>query len=164
SLLEKQADAGCQDVENVSLKPGDDVKLLNYNQRGSILEVLNNDEFIVQVGIMKVNVQRKDLQLIDEPKASEQTTIPTIRTKTQHVTTELDLRGERYEDALNRLEKYIDNVLIAGYSNVSIIHGKGTGALRKGVRQFAESHPNIATFRDGKAKEGGTGVTMIELR
>lgn len=163
-LLDKQADAETSVADKVPLKPGDDVKLLTYNQRGSILEALNNDEFIVQVGIMKVNVQRKDLQLIDQPKASEQTTIPTIRAKTQHVSTELDLRGERYEDALNRLEKYIDNVLIAGYSNVSIIHGKGTGALRKGVRQFAETHPNIATFRDGKANEGGTGVTMIELR
>ncbi len=73
------------------------------------------------------------------------------------------MRGERYEDALEQLEKYIDDALLAGYSSVSIIHGKGTGALRKGVNTVAKKHPRVASARPGKEGEGGSGVTVLEL-
>ncbi|HLS20282.1 MAG TPA: endonuclease MutS2 [Bacillota bacterium] len=164
TLTKKHQAPETLEMKKEPIKPGDDVKLLSVNQRGSVIEQLNDDEFVVQVGIMKVNVKRKDLQRIDDTKQTEQTPIPTVRSTSRHTSTELDLRGERYDEALNRLEKYIDSALLAGYSRVSIIHGKGTGALRKGVQQFAQSHPNIASYRDGKANEGGTGVTIIELQ
>src|SRR5699024_12345921 len=76
---------------------------------------------------------------------------------------ELDLRGERYEDAMARLEKYIDDALLQSYPRVTIIHGKGTGALRKGVEQFIQTHPHIKSHRLGAHNEGGSGVTVIEL-
>lgn len=62
------------------------------------------------------------------------------------------------------MEKYIDDSLLAGYPRVSIIHGKGTGALRKGVQDFVKNHPNIASSRPGANGEGGSGVTVIEFR
>lgn len=146
------------------LQPGDDIKLLTVNQMGTVLEKISTDEYMVQVGMMRVSVKRKDLELLTTRKQEKQTPVPTIRSSSYHVKPELDLRGERYEDALHALEKYIDDALLAGHANVSIIHGKGTGALRQGVQQFAREHPSISTYRDGKANEGGSGVTIIQLQ
>ena len=77
---------------------------------------------------------------------------------------ELDLRGERYEDAFIRTEKYLDDALLANYPRVSIIHGKGTGALRQGIQQFLKNHSRVKTIRFGEAGEGGYGVTVVELK
>src|SRR5690625_7558269 len=112
---------------------------------------------------MKVKVKRTDLQLMKKQKEATAKPIATIKGSNYHVSTELDLRGERYEDALLKLEKYIDDVLLAGYQKVYIIHGKGTGALRKGVQNFAKTHKNILSYRFGSQGEGGSGVTVLEL-
>lgn len=150
--------------ETNELHPGDEVKLLTVNQKGEVLEKVSDNEYLVQVGIMKVKMKRKDLQLLGKPKQNDVKPVTTIKGSNYHVKTELDLRGERYEDALLKLEKYIDDSLLAGYPRVSIIHGKGTGALRKGVQDFVKNHPNIASSRPGANGEGGSGVTVIEFR
>src|SRR5699024_8398919 len=114
-----------------TFRPGDDVKVLSLNQVGNVLKRINNNEYLVQVGIMKVNVKQNDLQGVKSPKKAIEKPLATVKGSNYQVKTELDLRGERYEDALLRLEKYIDDALLAGYQKVYIIHGKGTGALRK---------------------------------
>ncbi|WP_339214410.1 endonuclease MutS2 [Ornithinibacillus sp. FSL M8-0202] len=150
---------------NEVLSPGDEIKLLTLNQNGSVLEKISDSEYLVQVGIMKVKVKRSDLQLIGKPKQTTyQKPLATVKGSNYHVPLELDLRGERFEDALLKLEKYIDDATLAGYPKVSIIHGKGTGALRKGVQDFVKNHPSIASTRPGAAGEGGSGVTVIEFR
>ncbi|CDO01690.1 MutS2 protein [Oceanobacillus picturae] len=146
------------------IKAGDEVKLLKLNQKGTIVEKVSDKEFLVQVGIMKVKMKRDDLQPLGKQKQTYEKPLTTIRGSNYHVSTELDLRGERFEDALLKLEKYIDDSLLAGYGKVSIIHGKGTGALRNGVKEFVKKHPRIAGQRSGEAGEGGSGVTVIELR
>ncbi|HLR71096.1 MAG TPA: endonuclease MutS2 [Pseudogracilibacillus sp.] len=146
------------------IKPGDDVKVLSLSQTGTVLEKVNDNEYQVQVGIMKVNVKQNDLQVTKPPKKTMEKPIATIKGSNYHVKTELDLRGERYEEALLKLEKYIDDVLLAGYQKVSIIHGKGTGALRKGVQDFAKNHPSISSYRFGSQGEGGSGVTILEFK
>lgn len=146
------------------IKAGDEVKLLKLNQKGTIVEKVSDKEFLVQVGIMKVKMKREDLQPLGKQKQTYEKPLTTIRGSNYHVSTELDLRGERFEDALLKLEKYIDDSLLAGYGKVSIIHGKGTGALRNGVKEFVKKHPRIAGQRSGEAGEGGSGVTVIELR
>ncbi|WP_026906381.1 endonuclease MutS2 [Paucisalibacillus globulus] len=146
------------------LNSGDEIKLLTINQNGTVLEKVNDKEYLVQVGIMKVKVKRSDLQLIGKPKQTYQKPLATIKGSNYHVALELDLRGERYEDALLKLEKYVDDATLAGYPKVFIIHGKGTGALRKGVQDFVKKHPSIASSRPGAAGEGGSGVTVIEFR
>ncbi|UOQ86236.1 endonuclease MutS2 [Gracilibacillus salinarum] len=147
-----------------TLQPGDEVRLLSLDQKGSIIEQTGKNEFQVQVGIMKMKAKRKDLLFIKRDEPVMEKPLATVRGSQYHVKPELDLRGERYEDALNQLEKYIDDALLAGYSKVSIIHGKGTGALRKGVQTFARKHSKIANSRDGDMGEGGLGVTVLELR
>ncbi|MEN2467627.1 endonuclease MutS2 [Ornithinibacillus sp. JPR2-1] len=152
-------------ASNEVLSPGDEIKLLTLNQNGSVLEKISDSEYLVQVGIMKVKVKRSDLQLIGKPKQTTyQKPLATVKGSNYHVPLELDLRGERFEDALLKLEKYIDDATLAGYPKVSIIHGKGTGALRKGVQDFVKNHPSIASTRPGAAGEGGSGVTVIEFR
>jgi len=147
-----------------TFRPGDDVKVLSLNQVGNVLKRINNNEYLVQVGIMKVNVKQNDLQGVKSPKKAIEKPLATVKGSNYQVKTELDLRGERYEDALLRLEKYIDDALLAGYQKVYIIHGKGTGALRKGVQDFARKHRSISEYRFGSQGEGGSGVTVLELK
>lgn len=149
--------------EQSELKPGDEIKLLTVNQLGEVVEKVNDREYMVQVGIMKVKVKRSDLELVKKKKKKQAEPVATVRGNNQHVKTELDLRGERYEDAMHKLEKYVDDVLLSGYAQASIIHGKGTGALRKGVQEFVKRHPHIKGSRSGEAGEGGSGVTVIRF-
>ncbi|WP_412728476.1 endonuclease MutS2 [Geobacillus thermodenitrificans] len=147
-----------------AFQPGDEVKVTSLNQKGYLLEKVSEDEWQVQLGILKMKIHERDLEYIGSAPAKEVTPIATVKGKDAHVSLELDLRGERYEDALVRLEKYIDDAVLAGYPRVSIIHGKGTGALRQGVQQFLKQHRAVKSFRFGAANEGGTGVTVVELK
>lgn len=145
--------------------PGDEVKVVSFGQKGHIVEKLSDKEFQVQIGIMKMKVAVEDLQLLDRPKLVEKKPMATIRgSSDHHVKPELDLRGERFEDAMLRVEKYLDDALLAGYNSVSIIHGKGTGALRKGVLQLLKNHPHVKSSKMAAMNEGGLGNTIVEFR
>jgi DNA mismatch repair protein MutS2 len=144
--------------------PGDEVKVLTFDQRGHLIERASDKEWAVQIGILKMKVKESDMEYISSPKPVETRPIATVKGKDFHVGLELDLRGERYEDALMRVEKYIDDALLAGYPRVSIIHGKGTGALRQGVQEYLKNHRSVKKIRFGDAGEGGTGVTVVEFK
>ncbi|KHF41014.1 endonuclease MutS2 [Halalkalibacter okhensis] len=147
-----------------NIQPGDEVKVISFGQKGFVVEKISDQEFQVQMGIMKMKVKKDDLQLLDRPKPVETKPLAMIRGGESHVKAELDLRGERYEDAMRLVEKYIDDALLAGYHQVSIIHGKGSGALRKGVKQLLKKHPHVKGERDGGMNEGGLGNTVVELK
>ncbi|MCM3096984.1 endonuclease MutS2 [Priestia megaterium] len=146
------------------LQAGDEVKVLSWGQKGTLVERVSNNEWQVQMGIMKMKVKEKDLEYISSPKPVETKPLATVKGKDYHVNLELDLRGERYENALIRVEKYIDDALLANYPRVSIIHGKGTGALRKGVQEYLKNHRSVKNIRFGEASEGGSGVTVVEFK
>ncbi|WP_071395973.1 endonuclease MutS2 [Bacillus tuaregi] len=145
-------------------QPGDEVKVLSFDQKGTLLEKVSSDTWQVQIGILKMKVEEKDLEYIKTPKTVETKPLATVRGKDFHVSLELDLRGERYENALSRVEKYIDDALLAAYPRVSIIHGKGTGALRQGVQEYLRNHRAVKNIRFGDHGEGGTGVTIVEFK
>ncbi len=145
------------------IKTGDEVKVLSFGQKGSVIEQISDDEFQVQMGIMKMKVKRDDMQLLEKAKQVETRAMAMLQ-GSGHVKPELDLRGERFEEAMTRVEKYIDDALLAGYHQVSIIHGKGTGALRKGVKELVKRHPHVKGARDAAMNEGGLGNTVIELK
>lgn len=163
-LSAKQSDKPKTGDNAKELQPGDEIKLLSANQRGTVLEKTGDNDYLVQVGIMKVKVKRSEIERVKGKSQTMDKPLATVKGSSYHVKTELDLRGERYEDALSRLEKYIDDALLAGYPKVFIIHGKGTGALRKGVKEFSKNHPRIGAERPGSAGEGGSGVTVLELK
>ncbi|MCS0823474.1 endonuclease MutS2 [Cytobacillus firmus] len=143
---------------------GDEVKVLSFGQKGHLLEKVSDNEWQVQIGILKMKVAERDLEYVKSPKPVETKPVATVKGKDFHVSLELDLRGERYENALLRVEKYIDDALLAGYPRVSIIHGKGTGALRQGVQEYLKNHRSVKKIRFGEAGEGGTGVTVVEFK
>ncbi|WP_431027447.1 endonuclease MutS2 [Lysinibacillus sp. LZ02] len=147
-----------------SLKVGDEVKVLSYGQKGTLLEKSGDSEWVVQIGILKMKLDEADLQYVKPEKEQVTRTVANVKNRNSHVKLELDLRGERYEDALLRTEKYLDDALLANYHRVSIIHGKGTGALRQGIQQFLKTHKRVKSFRYGEAGEGGFGVTVVELK
>ncbi|MFJ8512475.1 endonuclease MutS2 [Lysinibacillus xylanilyticus] len=146
-----------------NLVVGDEVKVLSYGQRGTLLEKVSNSEWVVQMGILKMKISDSDLEYIKPEKEPVQR-IAGVKNRNSHVKLELDLRGERYEDAIIRTEKYIDDALLANYGRVSIIHGVGTGALRQGIQSYLKKHKRVKSFRFGEAGEGGLGVTVVELK
>ncbi|SIS51226.1 endonuclease MutS2 [Salimicrobium flavidum] len=162
-LVEKKPERKQTD-ETRDLQVNDEVKVLTFNQQGVVVEKISEKEYLVQVGSMKIKAKRKDLEFIKAPKPKQEKPLSTVKGRSSHVKPELDLRGERYDEALHQLEKYLDDALLAGYPQVSIIHGKGTGALRQGVQALAKRHSKINAARAGGMKEGGSGVTILELK
>ncbi|RPF55424.1 endonuclease MutS2 [Aquisalibacillus elongatus] len=146
------------------LLPGDEVHVLSFNQNGHIVEQVSNKEYEVQLGILKMKVPADQIEFVKREDPLNTKPMTKVKGQHHHVKPELDLRGERYEDAIQRLEKYVDEALLANFHQVSIIHGKGTGVLMKGVQKFADEHPSIKGKRFGHANEGGNGVTILELK
>ncbi|EGQ1670591.1 endonuclease MutS2 [Staphylococcus pseudintermedius] len=144
------------------IKAGDEVKVLSYGQKGEVLEVLSDEEAVVQMGIIKMKLPLSDLE--KKEKAKEQPKKVVTRTNRSNVKMELDLRGYRYDEAMVALDQYLDQAVLSNYEDVYIIHGKGTGALQKGVQQHLKRHKSVATYRGGMPSEGGFGVTVATLK
>lgn len=171
--LDKVEDAVAEDVLNVKsseppkdLKIGESVEVLSLNQKGTVLSLPDeNGNLNVQVGIMKVNVHINTLRRteanIDEDLTKRTRNIITSKSKT--IKNEIDLRGSTIEEAILDLDKYLDDSYIAGLKEVYVIHGKGTGALRKGLQDYFKRHRLIKSFRLGEYGEGGSGVTIVRL-
>lgn len=147
-----------------NLQPGDEVKVLSYGQKGTLVEKVSDHEWVVQIGILKMKIEDTDLEYVKPNKENQVVPKATVKNRNEYVKLELDLRGERYEDAILKTEKYIDDALLANYSRVTIIHGKGTGALRQGIQNYLKNHRRVKSFRFGDAGEGGLGVTVVELK
>lgn len=150
-----------------NLKVGETVEVLSLNQKGTVLESPDEDgNVVVQVGIMKVNVHISTLKRSesDELDKGRISTKNIIRTKSANVQKEIDLRGKTLDEALLDLDKYIDDVYLAGIKEAYIIHGKGTGVLRSGINSYLKGHRHVKSTRMGKYNEGGDGVTVIELK
>ena len=144
------------------IQAGDEVKVLSYGQKGEVLELVGDEEAVVQMGILKMKLPIEDLEKMKNEK--ETPTKMVTRANRQTVKTELDLRGYRYEDALIELDQYLDQAVLSNFEQVYIIHGKGTGALQKGVQQHLKRHKSVKTFRGGMPSEGGFGVTVASLK
>lgn len=145
---------------------GDRVKVPSYGQTGTITKKLTEHEYEVQMGIIKVKVSDRDVEKIDgttkKQKQPVRATSASLRRSNAH--SELDLRGQRYDEAMTNLDRYIDSALLAGLSTVTIIHGIGTGAIRKGVWQYLRSSGHVKAFNYAPANEGGNGATIVQLK
>ena len=162
--ITKSAKQTSKKSKKPTLMPGDEIKVLTFDQKGTLLERVSDNEWQVQIGIMKMKVKEKDMEYIGAPKQVETRPMAIVKGRDNDVKLELDLRGERYEAALSRVEKYIDDALLSNYPRVSIIHGKGTGALRQGVQEYLRNHRSVKKIRFGEAGEGGSGVTIVEFK
>lgn len=146
---------------------GDTVKVLSYGQQGVITKKLADHEFEVQIGILKVKVTDRDIEKISTqaaPKKAERAVRSSRGLRSTRASSELDLRGQRYEEALTNLDRYIDSSLLAGLNTVTIIHGIGTGAIRNGVQQYLKRNRHVKSYSYAPANQGGTGATIVHLQ
>ena len=149
------------------LKPGDEVKVITLNQDGSVVSVdKKKKEAVVQMGIMKMTLPFKALQIAPKEKKSTVTksTRKIISAKSGSVKSEVDLRGMNLEEAIIEVDKYLDDACVAGLETVTIIHGVGTGVLKKGLQDVLKKNKHVKSQRPGQYGEGGMGVTIVEIR
>ncbi len=147
------------------LQPGDKVRLRSLDVK-AIVNSITNDEVEVQVGAVRIRSRLDDLEYNAPGETAPPKVVMTTPGKPLDVAVpgfELDLRGQRADDALDMLERHLDSAYLAGMPFIRIIHGKGTGRLRIVIRQALEHHPQVKSFESGQDKEGGDGVTVAKL-
>ncbi len=153
-----------------TVKPGDTVRILTIGSNGTVLSAPSNKgEVEVQAGIMKMKVALKNLRLVQQkPAEAAKTRRGNVSMQTagleRAVKLECDVRGMMLEDALIEVDAFINNAIMGGLAEVSIIHGKGTGVLRSGIQQHLRRHKGVASTRLGAFGEGETGVTIVKLK
>ena len=146
-----------------ALQVGQSVEVLSFGQRGTLVEKVNDKEWVVQMGIIKMKIDIEDLSPIAEAQEAKQQVI-VKSARVSHVSSELDLRGKRYEEAMKDLELYLDAAILANYPRVTIIHGRGTGAIQQGVHKVLRSHRSVASFEFAPMNTGGNGATIVTFK
>lgn len=146
-----------------TLQVGQSVEVLSFGQRGTLVEKVNDQEWVVQMGIIKMKIAVEDLSPIAEAQEAKQQVI-VKSARSSHVSSELDLRGKRYEEAMKDLELYLDAAILANYPRVTIIHGRGTGAIQQGVHKVLRSHRSVASFEFAPMNTGGNGATIVTFK
>lgn len=151
---------------NIPVQPGDYVLIKNINQRGYVLEGPNpQGEVTVQVGIMKLSVSQDQVVPAESPEEKKyQRVTQGFLEKAKTISREIDVRGKLSEEAIHEIDKYLEDANLVGVDSVRIIHGKGTGALRKAIRGYLQGHRYVDSYQDGAREEGGYGVTVVKLR
>ena len=146
-----------------ALQVGQSVEVLSFGQRGTLVEKVSDEEWVVQMGIIKMKIAIEDLAPIAETQEAKQQVI-VKSARSSHVSSELDLRGKRYEEAMKDLELYLDAAILANYPRVTIIHGRGTGAIQQGVHKTLRSHRSVASFEFAPMNTGGNGATIVTFK
>lgn len=150
---------------NEEIKKGDYVLVKSLNQKGYIIDIDNSNNATVQIGLLKMKAKLEELVKVqsEEEKKLTVKTSKMIKLRTKSVKPSIDLRGMNLDEALMEIDKYIDDAYLSGLNEVSIIHGKGTGILREGIKQYLKSHKNVKEFRVGNYNEGGDGITIVSF-
>ena len=157
-------------LSSKDLSLGDMVRILSMNLTGTISSRPDSKGFLfVQTGIIRSKVHISDLELVDEPvissSALQKTGAGKIRmSKSSSVSTEINLLGKTVDEAIAILDKYLDDAYLAHLNQVRVVHGKGTGALRKGVHDYLRRNKRVASYRLGEFGEGDAGVTIVEFK
>ena len=147
------------------LKVGDSVRVYSMNKEGEVLEEPKNGKVMLQIGSVKMRFPLEDLEIIKpkQPK-QQQTTLDIESRATRRAVSELDLRGVTVMEAERMVDEYIDECSLSGLKVVSVIHGKGTGALRAAVQQRLKRNKLVENYRLGTFGEGESGVTIVTLK
>ena len=155
-----------------NLKPGELVKIVDLNQEATVIKPPDKSGNVrVEAGIIKMDVHVSNLRRVDTDKKKQKElaeryvkSTRAFESKTKNVSTEVDVRGQYPEEAWANTEKFLDDCYLAGISPVRIVHGKGTGVLKKHIRDMLRRHRYVASFRPGRFGEGEDGVTVVELK
>ena len=158
-------------VDLKTIEVGDIIYVTKLDQKGTVLGV-HGKELEIQLGAMKTTMKASACKFVEKGKKEQPSTLSgrkskggsSFISKTQEAHRDVDIRGMMVDEAEVVLGKFIDDSIMAGLSQVLIIHGKGTGALRKGVHEYLKHHRNVAGFNFADMSEGGTGATLVTLK
>lgn len=157
------------------LKEGMRVKLLTMDQNGTVVGLPDNKgELLVQIGAIKVKAKLSDIAIVvdgSEPKVKVKekfgaggTKTSIYRSKAMTITPKVDVRGMNLEEAIMKVEKHIDDAYIAGLDKTTVVHGRGEGILRDGIRRMLRQNKHVESFERPPYNEGGDGATIVKLR
>ena len=156
-------------VHPETLEPGDRVRILSLQQKGSVLSRPDaKGDVQVQVGLLKVTVNVSDLSMVQESKPKNSSkrvrSGALYRGKTESVSMSINVVGKPLDEAELLVDKYLDDAFMAGFSEVTVIHGRGAGILKNGLSEMFRHHRHVAGFHRGEYNEGGDGVTIVKLK
>ena len=148
-------------------KVGDDIIVLSYGQRGTLTSQLKDGRWEAQVGLIKMTLEEKEFDLLqaqqEKPVKKKQVNV-VKRASGRGPQARLDLRGKRYEEAMNELDAFIDQALLNNMAQVDIIHGIGTGVIREGVAKYLQRNKHIKSFGYAPQNAGGSGATIVTFK
>ena len=149
-----------------ALRPGDTVLIKAMGVKAEVLKVEKNGSVALKAGIMNMTAREDELLLLDEESARKKKETGNVSSSARimHIAPEIDLRGMESLEAVLAAERYIDSAVMAKQKTVTIIHGKGTGALREAVQQMLKRNKLVKSYRLGRYGEGESGVTVVELK
>lgn len=154
--------------DNSPIKIGDTVYIKDIDKTGIVIaDDKRKCEYTLKIGLITTAVKYTRVSKVKQNKAKEPQSKPTInfaRHNVCNVSPELKLIGMRVDEALSEIDKYLDAVMLAGLTEVRIVHGKGEGILRKAIHNHFEGHPRVKSYRIGKYGEGESGVTIVEIK
>jgi len=150
-------------TQNHEISIGDRVLLIPYQRQGVVNKKLADDKYEILMGSLSVTLNEDDIEFVGKPKVEKPKSSGTV-TKTSAVKVELDMRGMRYQEAIDEIDKFVDTCLINNLEFAYIIHGYGTGALKKAVSEYIGGSQAIKSSRPGGQNEGGKGVTVIYFK
>ena len=165
ALTEKPPEPEAREKSARPIEVGDSVRILSLGVKGTVLSISSDRVLELQAGIMKVSAREDEVLLLESQKVEVKLTPKsTSSLRTATVAPEIDLRGMETLEAVPVMERYLDSAALAGLKSVTLIHGKGTGALRQAVQQALRKNKAVKSFRLGKYGEGESGVTVVELK
>ena len=148
-------------------KVGDDIVVLSYGQRGTLTNQLKDGRWEAQVGLIKMTLEEKEFDLVqvqqEAPVKKKQVNV-VKRASGRGPQARLDLRGKRYEEAMNELDVFIDQALLNNMAQVDIIHGIGTGVIREGVTKYLQRNKHVKSFGYAPQNAGGSGATIVTFK
>ena len=153
--------------KNRAPKVGDDIIVLSYGQRGTLTNQLKDGRWEAQVGLIKMTLEEKEFDLVqaqqEAPVKKKQVNV-VKRASGRGPQARLDLRGKRYEEAMNELDAFIDQALLNNMAQVDIIHGIGTGVIREGVTKYLQRNKHVKSFGYAPQNAGGSGATIVTFK
>ena len=148
---------------NSEIQVGDDVLVLSYNQRATVLEILGNT-LQIKMGAMKLNIKKKEVRKIESEPEIAKRYVSTSSVSSKKVGIDINVIGLNTEEAIREIENYMDKVILQGYDTFTIIHGLGSGILRKNIGEYLKNNRYVASYRTGGQNEGGMGATVVEMK
>lgn len=164
SNIQKRKDI--RQLDEKQIRPGDTVLIISMNAPATVLSPPDEKGMVkLQAGILKTELHHSEIAATEQQSAKQKQYMPKVDLNARrNISMSLDLHGQTVDEAIYELDKYLDDAFLSGLNQVAIVHGIGTGALKKGVQAHLRNHPHMQSMRPGEYDEGGKGVTIVTLK